>query len=65
MSQLFFADDNILFNKASMQECPMVAEIISTYERASGQKVNLNKTEVVFSRGVDMECQNAIVHVLG
>lgn len=54
ISHLFFADDSILFTKASVQECSVVADIISTYERASGQQVNLSKTEVVFSKNVDV-----------
>ena len=37
VSHLFFADDSILFTKASVQECSVVADIISKYERASGQ----------------------------
>ena len=48
-----------------MQECSVVADIISKYERASGQQVNLSKTEVVFSRNVDNGCRNEIVNVLG
>ena len=65
VSHLFFADDSILFTKASVQECSVVADIISKYERASGQKVNLSKTEVVFSRCVDADRRNAIVSILG
>ena len=52
LSHLFFADDSNLFAKASVQECSEVANIISKYERASGQKVNYNKTEISFSKGV-------------
>ncbi|XP_010696345.1 uncharacterized protein LOC104908875 [Beta vulgaris subsp. vulgaris] len=65
VSHLFFADDSILFAKASVQECSVVADIIYKYERASGQKVNLSKTEVVFSRNVESDRRNAIVNVLG
>lgn len=65
VSHLFFADDSILFTKASVQEYSMVADIISKYERASGQNVNLSKTEVVFSRDVDVDCRNPVVGVLG
>ena len=65
VSHLFFADDSILFTKASVQECSVVADIISKYERASGQKVNLSKTEVVFSSSVDVERRNDIVSILG
>ena len=65
VSHLFFADDSILFTKASVQECSVVADIISKYERASGQKVNLSKTEVVFSKCVEVQRRNEIVSILG
>ncbi|XP_074278031.1 uncharacterized protein LOC141601635 [Silene latifolia] len=50
ISHLFFADDSILIARANMRECSTVAKIISTYERASGQKNNYSKSEVVFSK---------------
>ena len=52
LSHLFFADDSILFAKASVQKCLEIANIISKYERASGQKVNYDKTKISFSKGV-------------
>lgn len=54
VSHLFFADDSLLFARANLQECSVIADIISTYEKASGQKVNLNKTEVAFSKCVSI-----------
>lgn len=61
----FFADDSILFAKASLQECSKIADIISIYEGASGQKVNLSKTEVVFSKCVSRIRREEIVATLG
>lgn len=48
-------DDSILFAKANVRECSTVADIISIYERASGQKVNIDKTEVAFSKCVSID----------
>ncbi|XP_056688734.1 uncharacterized protein [Spinacia oleracea] len=65
VSHLFFADDSILFAKANLHECSKVADIISTYERESGQKVNLSKTEVAFSKCVEEGRRQEIVSTLG
>ncbi|XP_021736605.1 uncharacterized protein LOC110703173 [Chenopodium quinoa] len=65
ISHLFFADDNILFAKATPNECSKIAEIISVYERASGQKVNLDKTEIAFSKCVSPERRFTIIGTLG
>ncbi|XP_021743844.1 uncharacterized protein LOC110709892 [Chenopodium quinoa] len=42
-----------------------IDRIMSTYERASGQKVNLSKTEVAFSKNVNSERKHKIVETLG
>ena len=35
-----------------MLECSNIANIISTYEQASGQKVNYNKTQISFNKNI-------------
>ena len=40
VSHLFFADDSIIFCRATMEECKQVAEVLDTYEKESGQKIN-------------------------
>ena len=37
LTHLFFADDSLLFCRASIQECQHILDILLTYERASGQ----------------------------
>lgn len=64
LSHLFFGDDSILFAKANVRECSEIANILSTYERASGQRVNLDKTEILFSKGVPTSQRQAILDVL-
>lgn len=51
---LFFADDSVLFFKSTQEEVSVVKEIIATYEGASGQRVNLNKSELFVSGNVDV-----------
>ena len=65
VSHLFFADDSILFAKATVRECSVISDIIRKYERASGQSVNLDKTNVVFSKCVANNRRQEIVDTLG
>lgn len=48
-----------------MDECSTIADLISLYEGASGQKVNLDKSEVVFSCGVPVDRRWEMVDTLG
>ena len=43
LTYLFFADDSLLFCRASLNDCQRVIEILSTYERVSGQRLNKEK----------------------
>lgn len=65
ISHLFFTDDSTIFAKASMQECSNLANIISTYERASGQKVNYEKTQISFSKNVPLSLRTEVTDYLG
>ena len=44
ISHLLFADDSLLFSKASTQYCVNLMEVLNSYGRFSGQVVNLNKS---------------------
>jgi hypothetical protein len=41
-----FADDCFLFFRAEESEAMIMKEILSTYENASGQSINLQKFEI-------------------
>lgn len=43
--------DCLLFARATNDECRKIVQILKSYELASGQKVNFDKSEVTFSRG--------------
>ena len=53
LTHLFFADDNLLFCRASVQECMHIQDLLSTYEDASGQKLNKDKTTLFLSKNTD------------
>ena len=52
ISHLFFVNDNLLFTRVTQLDCLKIIEILNQYEEASGQKVNFDKLEVSFSKGV-------------
>ena len=40
LTHLFFADDSVVFYRVSLAECHMIQNLLSCYERASGQMLN-------------------------
>lgn len=65
ISHLFFADDTVIFSRTISREIETVMQCIQVYEGTSGQQVNFDKTEVVFSRNVPTNCQNSIRGKIG
>ncbi|XP_021726831.1 uncharacterized protein LOC110693957 [Chenopodium quinoa] len=65
ISHLLFEDDNILFARATDTECREIARILQVYEGASGQKINLQNSEAVFSRNVPDARKQAMCNILG
>ncbi|XP_021734157.1 uncharacterized protein LOC110700882 [Chenopodium quinoa] len=52
--------DSLLFTRASEADVEAILDILSTYELASGQKLNLEKSEVSFSRNVSANSQEIL-----
>lgn len=48
ISHLFFADDSLIFCKASIEEAWAFQNLLKTYELASGQMVNVSKSTLFF-----------------
>jgi hypothetical protein len=63
ITHLFFADDSILFCRATEGEAGHIKQIISTYQQASGQLVNYNKSEILFSKRVPTQVKTAIHNI--
>ena len=49
ISHILFVDDTLLFGKTTLEEAINFQRVIQTYERASGQCINLDKFAIVFS----------------
>ena len=60
VSHLFFADDSVLFCQAKQTECQVILDILATYERGSGQKINKEKTNLFCSTNTSSEVQESI-----
>ncbi|KAF5465338.1 hypothetical protein F2P56_015356 [Juglans regia] len=65
ISHLFFADDSLLFCKANAMEWGKLHNILKIYEDASGQRLNLEKTSIQFSRNTAKATQDFILSIAG
>lgn len=65
VTHLFFADDSYIYCQANKEEATQVMEILKTFERASGQKINTGKSSVFFSPNVEQETKEDVLSTLG
>jgi hypothetical protein len=65
ISHLFFADDSIIFCRASMHDCGVLHNVLALYERASGQKTNKAKTTLFFSKNTPHSTRTTILTMFG
>ncbi|KAL0451735.1 UNVERIFIED_CONTAM: putative mitochondrial protein [Sesamum latifolium] len=65
ISHLLFADDMLIFCKATPEVFLCVHQILINFEQASGMKINLQKSVVVFSNNVDEEARITLSNLLG
>lgn len=49
VSHLLFADDNLVFSRASLKESINLKQVFDCYAAASGQIFNFDKTSILFS----------------
>ena len=63
ISHLLFADDCIIFGKASVDEGYRVLKVLADYEEELGQKLNKEKASLFFSRNTSREIQEEIKEI--
>ncbi|KAK9671970.1 hypothetical protein RND81_12G067000 [Saponaria officinalis] len=65
ISNLFFADDMVLFAEASIHQAQVINYVLDNFCRASGEKVSIAKSKVFFSRNTSLDIKNDICSTLG
>lgn len=64
LTHLLFADDTVLFGKASIQEAKFLKLIIEEYNHALRQCVNRQKSDIIFSRNTLARVQHEVAEIL-
>ncbi|KAL0399727.1 UNVERIFIED_CONTAM: putative mitochondrial protein [Sesamum radiatum] len=64
ISHLLFADDTLIFCRASPENTRAVLDVLEVYRRASGQEINFSKSSVAFSKNTGEEICARIVTAL-
>uniref|UniRef100_A0A803PQY7 Reverse transcriptase domain-containing protein n=1 Tax=Cannabis sativa TaxID=3483 RepID=A0A803PQY7_CANSA len=65
ITHLFYADDAIFFCKANGSNANALLQCISQYEDWSGQRVNKQKSGVVFSPNTSQRCKDELKNKIG
>ena len=65
LTHLLFANDSLLFCRATMEECGKVLEMLNAYEVASYQKINRSKKALFFSKATNGALKEQIKKVWG
>ncbi|XP_073119573.1 uncharacterized protein [Henckelia pumila] len=64
ISHLFFADDSLMFFRATMADTSAIRNCLNGYEKASGQLVNFEKSSLSFSPNTDENMIHDIKNML-
>lgn len=65
ISHLLFADDSIVFCRATEDECRVLMQTLREYQRASGQAVNFAKSAITFAKGIPQITQENLMRMTG
>jgi hypothetical protein len=64
VNHLLFADDSLLFFKASTDGAREIKDVLEKYCKASGQRINMDKSSIFFSKGCPGVVKEGIKAVL-
>lgn len=60
VNHLLFADDGLLFFRATRESAREIKEVLQLYCQASGQMVNMDKSSIFFAKGCNQSLRDAI-----
>jgi hypothetical protein len=60
VNHLLFADDSLLFFKASDEGVAEIKDVLDKYCNASGQRINMDKSSIYFSKGCPEDLRQGI-----
>ncbi|GMI99700.1 hypothetical protein HRI_003639300 [Hibiscus trionum] len=65
LSHLFFADDLILYAKADISQAQVISDVLKEFEKCSGHKVSVRKSQIYFSPNTNPSLQDEICMAIG
>ncbi|XP_071723523.1 uncharacterized protein [Rutidosis leptorrhynchoides] len=65
ISHLLFADDSLVFFRATLADCQQFLQVLKWYKAAAGQEINFSKSNILFSKNVADDCRLELKQCLG
>lgn len=65
ISYLFFVDDCLFFTSAKTSKVKMVHKVLDIFCKASGLKINVQKSRIMVSKNIPRRKSNKFADVLG
>ena len=65
ISHLFFTDDSLIFERATIKEGEEIQQVLQVYEDSFSQQLNRSKTSLFFSHNTDHDTKEAIKAMFG
>lgn len=64
VSHIFFTDDSYIYRRANMEESVQIMNLLATFEKASGQKIIVDKSNVFFCCNMVEEARKEVLEVM-